>query len=60
MPKTTPTIVDVPEMKFIAVNGCEILMNRTGEYQQAFGYSLSCAYALKMSYKTDLPYQWFL
>lgn len=53
MPKTTPAIVDVPEMKFIAVNGCGNPNEPDGEYQQALGILYPVAYALKMSYKTD-------
>lgn len=53
MPKATPTIVEVPEMKFIAVNGNGNPNEPDGEYQQALGILYPVAYALKMSYKTD-------
>lgn len=53
MPKATPTIVEVPEMKFIAVNGSGNPNEPDGEYQQALGILYPVAYALKMSYKTD-------
>lgn len=53
MPKVTPTIVEVPKMKFIAVNGCGNPNEPDGEYQQALGILYPVAYALKMSYKTD-------
>ncbi|MDE5901231.1 MAG: GyrI-like domain-containing protein [Muribaculaceae bacterium] len=53
MPKATPTIVEVPEMKFIAVNGCGNPNEPDGEYQQALSILYPVAYALKMSHKTD-------
>lgn len=53
MPKAIPTIVDVPEMKFIAVNGHGDPNKQDGEYQHALDILYPVAYALKMSYKTD-------
>lgn len=53
MPKTLPTIVNVPEMKYIAVKGCGNPNEQDGKYQQALGLLYPVAYALKMSYKTD-------
>ena len=53
MPKATPSIVTVPEMKYIAVNGSGNPNEPGGEYQQALGILYPVAYALKMSYKTD-------
>lgn len=53
MPKATPAIVDVPEMKYIAVNGSGNPNEPDGEYQQALGILYPVAYTLKMSYKTD-------
>ena len=53
MPKMTPSIVDVPETKYIAVSGSGNPNKPGGEYQQALGILYPVAYALKMSYKTD-------
>ena len=53
MPKATPSIVTVPEMKYIAVNGSGNPNEPGGEYQQALGILYPVAYALKMSHKTD-------
>ena len=59
MPKATPTIVEVPEMKFIAVNGSGNPNEPDGEYHQALGILYPVAYALKMSYKTDYKIEGF-
>ncbi len=53
MPKTTPGVVDVPFMRFIAVNGAGNPNDPDGEYQKALGILYPVAYAIKMSYKTD-------
>ena len=53
MPKATPIIVDVPEMKYIAIDGRGDPNEPGGEYQQALGVLYPVAYALKMSYKTE-------
>lgn len=51
-PKSTPRIVAVPEMNYLAVRG-EGDPNGNGAYQRAIGVLYSVAYTLKMSYKTD-------
>ena len=51
-PKSTPRIVAVPEMNYLAVRG-KGDPNGNGAYQQAIGVLYSVAYTLKMSYKTD-------
>ncbi|MDE6140072.1 MAG: GyrI-like domain-containing protein [Alistipes sp.] len=53
MPKASPVIVDVPEMKFVAVNGVGNPNDPDGEYQRAIGVLYPVAYAIKMSHKTD-------
>lgn len=53
MPKNTPTIVDIPEMHYIAVRGVGDPNEEGGTYQQAIGVLYAVAYTLKMSYKTD-------
>lgn len=59
VPKATPVIVDVPEMKYIAVNGSGNPNEPDGEYKQALGILYPVAYALKMSYKTDYRIEGF-
>ncbi len=57
-PKSTPRIVAVPEMNYLAVRG-EGDPNGNGAYQQAIGVLYSVAYTLKMSYKTDYRIEGF-
>ncbi|MDE7129832.1 MAG: transcriptional regulator, partial [Alistipes sp.] len=47
MPKASPVIVDVPEMKFVAVNGVGNPNDPDGEYQRAIGVLYPVAYAIK-------------
>lgn len=51
LPKTTPEIVDVPPMNYIAVRGCGDPNQEDGAYQQAVGILYALAYTIKMSYK---------
>lgn len=53
MPPKKPVIVDVPEMRYIAVSGKGDPNEEGGEYKQAVGVLYAVAYTLKMSYKTD-------
>lgn len=53
MPKATPAVVEVPGMKFIAVDGSGNPNDTDGEYQRALGILFPVAYTLKMSHKTD-------
>lgn len=59
MPKSTPVIVDVPEMNYIAVGGSGNPNEPDGEYQKALGILYPVAYTLKMSYKTDYRMEGF-
>ena len=52
-PKTKPSIVEVPEMNFIAVQGIGNPNEEAGAYKKAVGVLYAIAYTLKMSYKTD-------
>jgi hypothetical protein len=56
-PKTTPSIIDVPEMLFLAVDGKGNPNDEDGEYRQAVGLLYSLSYTIKMSDKgkTQLP-----
>lgn len=51
LPKTTPEIVDVPPMNYIAVRGCGDPNQEDGAYQQAVGILYALSYTIKMSYK---------
>ena len=59
MPKTTPAIVDVPEISYIAVSGRGNPNEADGEYQKAIGMLYPVAYTLKMSHKTDYRMEGF-
>lgn len=52
-PKTRPSIIEVPPMRFLAVEGEGDPNEEGGAYQHALGLLYGVAYTLKMSYKTD-------
>lgn len=52
-PKAVPSIVTVPPMKFVAVDGRGDPNAEGGEYKLALNVLYAVAYTLKMSYKTD-------
>ena len=52
-PKTSPSIVLVPPMRFIAVEGSGDPNEAGGSYAHALELLYGIAYTLKMSYKTD-------
>jgi hypothetical protein len=49
LPKTTPMIVDVAEMQFVAIEGRGNPNDETGEYQKAIEVLYSVQYTIKMS-----------
>jgi len=51
MPKTTPVMVNVPEMQFVAVEGRGNPNDENGEYQQAIAILYAIQYTIKMSKK---------
>lgn len=51
MPKNKPEIVDIPEMKFIAVRGKGNPNDADGEYKAAIGLLYGIAFTIKMSKK---------
>ena len=55
LPKSTPSILTVPPMNYIAVRGQGDPNEEGGAYQQAVSILYAIAYTLKMSYKT--PYR---
>ncbi|RDU74625.1 transcriptional regulator [Helicobacter anseris] len=50
-PKNTPSIIQIPKMKFIAVKGKGDPNIENGEYQQSIGLLYNIAYKIKMSSK---------
>ena len=50
-PTCTPSIVDVPAMRFVAVRGTGNPNEEGGSYQQAVGLLYGISYTIKMSYK---------
>ena len=52
-PSTRPSIIEVPSMRFIAVEGFGDPNEEGGSYVDALGLLYGIAYTLKMSYKTD-------
>ena len=53
LPKASPSIVNVPEMNYIAVRGSGDPNDENGEYQQAINLLYGIAYTIKMSKKGD-------
>lgn len=54
-PKTTPAIIDVPEMTFLAVDGHGNPNEPDGEYGKAVGLLYALSYTIKMSDKGKTP-----
>lgn len=52
-PKTKPSIIEVPPMRFLAVEGSGDPNEPDGSYKHAIELLYGVAYTLKMSYKTD-------
>lgn len=52
-PSKKPTIVQVPEMKFVAVRGKGNPNDKAGEYPKAMELLYGVSYTLKMSYKGE-------
>jgi hypothetical protein len=48
-PKNKPTVIDVPEMQFVAVEGRGNPNEENGEYQQALSVLYGIQYTIKMS-----------
>ena len=51
LPKTAPTILDVPEIQFVAVEGKGNPNDESGEYQKAIELLYGVQYTIKMSKK---------
>ena len=52
-PKTKPSIIDVPKMKYLAVQGKGNPNAEDGEYRQSIELLYPIAYTIRMSYKGD-------
>jgi hypothetical protein len=60
LPKTTPTVVDVGEMKFVAVEGRGNPNEENGDYQEALEVLYGIQYTIKMSKKgNNIPKGYF-
>jgi len=53
MPASTPNIVKVPKMNYLAVRGKGNPNDENGEYKESIGLLYSIAFTIKMSYKTS-------
>lgn len=51
-PKSEPSVIDVPEMKFIGINGRGNPNEENGEYQKAIEILYALSYAIKMMPKS--------
>ncbi len=58
-PKTSPSIINIPSMKFLAIEGKGNPNNPEGEYQKAIFTLYPIAYALRMSYKGEYKIEGF-
>ena len=58
-PKTKPSIIEVPSIRFLAVEGEGDPNEAGGAYQHALELLYGVAYTLKMSYKTDRAIEGF-
>lgn len=52
-PSTKPSIIEIPNMKFLAVKGTGDPNEEAGEYQEAIAQLYGVAYTLRMSYKGE-------
>lgn len=58
-PKSTPHIINIPKMKFIAFKGKGDPNEENGEYRRSITLLYGVAYTLKMSYKTEKKIEGF-
>ncbi len=59
LPKTTPSIVKIPKMNFLALKGKGNPNDEDGEYKTAIELLYTIAYTLKMSYKSSYKIEGF-
>ncbi len=53
LPKNTPSIIEVPQMNYLAVRGQGDPNTESGEYKQSIGLLYAIAFTIKMSKKGD-------
>ena len=53
MPKNKPSIIDIPEMNYLAVRGKGNPNDEDSEYKESIGLLYAIAFTIKMSYKGD-------
>lgn len=51
MPKNKPSIIEIPQMNYIAVRGKGNPNDEAGQYKQSIGLLYAIAFTIKMSYK---------
>lgn len=51
LPKTQPSIIEVPEMRYLAVRGQGDPNHKNSDYKNTIGLLYGIAYTIKMSYK---------
>ena len=51
MPKSKPSIIEIPKMNYIAVRGKGNPNEENGEYKNSIGLLYGIAFTIKMSYK---------
>ena len=51
LPKSIPSIVEIPKMNYLAVRGSGNPNEENGEYQKSIGLLYGIAFTIKMSYK---------
>lgn len=59
MPKSKPSIVEVPRINYIAVKGKGNPNDEMGEYKQTIGLLYGIAFTIKMSYKSAYKIEGF-
>ena len=59
LPKSSPELITVPQMNYIAVRGKGDPNMEGGAYQQAISVLYAVAYTLRMSYKSDYKIEGF-
>ncbi len=53
LPKSKPTIIEIPKMNYIGIKGKGNPNEENSEYKQSIGLLYSIAFTIKMSYKTS-------
>ena len=59
-PKTTPSLIEVPSIQYIAVRGTGNPNEEGGDYQVAVSLLYAISYTIKMSYKSEYKIEGFM